>query len=82
MPTPMRVYKEIAERYGVNAASRSALSQFFNHDIAKLPESEQREIAEELYAREGESREVEHRGLLSQILYSSRAILSRLTHSS
>jgi hypothetical protein len=51
----MHVYRDIASRYGVDVASREALSRFFNHDLHQLPAETQRAIAEELLDRDGEA---------------------------
>ena len=50
MPTSMQVYRDIAARYGVDVASREALSQFFNRVLPRFPAEVQ-----QLRDREGEA---------------------------
>ena len=55
MPTSMQVYRDIAARYGVDVASREALSQFFNRDLPRFPAEVQLTIAQQLRERAGEA---------------------------
>ena len=54
MPTPIHVYRDIAAHYGVDVASREALSQFFTHYLPRFLTEVQLAIAQELREREGE----------------------------
>jgi hypothetical protein len=52
MPTPMRIYAEIAARYGVNAADDAAVDKFFSTHVPSLSPEEQESILSELLDRE------------------------------
>lgn len=58
MATPMHVYAEIAARHGkVNPTDEEAVDRFFAEEVPTLSEEVQREIMNELLARDGESPE-------------------------
>ena len=79
MPTSMHVYKEIAERHGVNSSSREALDRFYNHDISALSQEEQLAIAQELYDREGEPNDARYvTRFWGHLVSSSQTLISRL----
>ena len=57
MATPMRVYAEIAERYGVDSHDDEAIDRFFEQ-AATLPVAERELILRELLDRDGEAAEL------------------------
>ncbi len=57
MATPMRVYGEIAARYGVDPHDREAMDRFFIEQAVTLPDAERVRIVTELLDRDGEAEE-------------------------
>lgn len=56
MPTPMYIFNEIAARYGVDPKNQDAVKKFYTETIQTLNPEEQQAIAEELLARDGETK--------------------------
>lgn len=54
MPTPMHVYDEIAERYGIDSSNSEAVLDFFSTKVYELPPGTQKNIAEEILLRNNE----------------------------
>lgn len=54
MATPMRVYNDIAKRYGIDPTDEKAVDRFFEYRLPRLPKKTQQVILEELLARNGE----------------------------
>lgn len=54
MPTPMRVWNEIAARYGVDPNDDDAVDRFYVTTAHAFPPKRQQAIFDELLARDGE----------------------------
>ena len=54
MATSMKIYAEIASRYGVDPKDETAVDKFYEVTILTLLEDEQEKILTELMNRDGE----------------------------
>ena len=57
MPTPMRVFAQIASEYGVDPNDNEAVDLFFESDIHKLPADERQRLLDRLFEADGQSDE-------------------------
>jgi len=53
MPTPMRLYNQIAARYGINPADDDAVDHFFTDGITELSQEDRQAIFDELLRSDG-----------------------------